>query len=456
MTNRESSETRPGRFGLLFLLAVAVFVIGALALVLLRSRTPSAASLALDRKLAQLQKEGAPLTAADIGKAIPDPDSEHDARALLQPAFAWRPTGRPSTNIPIVSGASMPKRSERISLEAMRDMAAYLTNSDAVLSAMPAQFERVWFSMGWTNGFTNVPPIPYVQVRQVAQTLALKSFYEAERQDSQKATDTLRAGFGLAGTLNGDSLVSTMIRVAVAGLMCEASEQALNRSKLTDAQLLSIQQSINPALADDFTHAYMVERYMATTALDPIRAAYDKGGSEKARLTLWSWFQWVRGNRKPVYRDEDYLLYLNILDERRATQSLPAFERLQRSEQLDAKYKTNIFSTMAEIMGTHWTKATRAAVEVRAKLETAKTALAVERYRLAPNDELPDSLFALVPKYLPAVPRDPLDNQPLRFKKLPRGYTVYSIGADGVDNGGVERTSQTATNHYDVTFTVER
>jgi len=36
-------------------------------------------------------------------------------------------------------------------------------------------------------------------------------------------------------------------------------------------------------------------------------------------------------------------------------------------------------------------------------------------------------LAALVPDYLSAVPRDPLDNQPLRFKKFLRGYVVYSI-----------------------------
>ena len=47
-----------------------------------------------------------------------------------------------------------------------------------------------------------------------------------------------------------------------------------------------------------------------------------------------------------------------------------------------------------------------------------------------------------------------MDEQALRFKKLTRGYVVYSIGADGVDNGGVERAG--LTNDYDLTITVER
>ena len=398
-----------------------------------------------------------PLTAADLAKAMPDPDAEHDARLLLQPAFAWPPGGRTSTNTPIVGGGSYPKRTDPVRSDVMSELAMYLTNSDARLAAMPWQLDGVWFSMGWASGGSpNVTSIPFVQVRQLAQTLALKSFYEAERQDPQKAADTLRAGYGLAGTLNGDSLVSTMIRVAVLGLMSDASEQVLNRTKLTEAQLLSVQNSIHPSLADDFNHAYIVERCLTIASLDQVRAAYNDGGSQRAKLTLFDWLQRILGHRKPAYRDEDYLLYLNVLDERRGTQSLPGFERLQRAEQLDARYKTNVQSTMGELLGRYWTKATHAAVEARARLENAKTAMAVERYRLAHNGEVPASLAALVPMYLPAAPRDPLDDRPLRFKKLARGYVIYSIGADGVDNGGTERTNQNVTNHYDVTFTVER
>ena len=63
-------------------------------------------------------------------------------------------------------------------------------------------------------------------------------------------------------------------------------------------------------------------------------------------------------------------------------------------------------------------------------------------------------LAKLVPDFLPAVPRDLIDGQPLRFKTLARGYVVYSIGADGMDEGGLKKTNGAAK--YDVTFTVER
>jgi hypothetical protein len=88
---------------------------------------------------------------------------------------------------------------------------------------------------------------------------------------------------------------------------------------------------------------------------------------------------------------------------------------------------------------------------VTATLRCSRASLAVERYRLA-NGALPDSLDALVPKFLNAVPTDPFNGQPLRYKRLAAGYVVYSVGEDGVDNGGTEGYGPGT----DITFTVER
>ena len=75
-------------------------------------------------------------------------------------------------------------------------------------------------------------------------------------------------------------------------------------------------------------------------------------------------------------------------------------------------------------------------------------ALAVEKYRLAAS-LLPEKISDLAPA---EIPSDPFDGQPLRYKKLAKGYVVYSVGEDEVDNGGTEGYS-TGT---DITFTVER
>jgi len=61
--------------------------------------------------------------------------------------------------------------------------------------------------------------------------------------------------------------------------------------------------------------------------------------------------------------------------------------------------------------------------------------LAVEQYRRT-HGAVPDTLDQLVPDLLDAVPVDPFDGLPLRYAYTPRDYVIYSIGRDGVDNGG--------------------
>jgi hypothetical protein len=83
-------------------------------------------------------------------------------------------------------------------------------------------------------------------------------------------------------------------------------------------------------------------------------------------------------------------------------------------------------------------------------------ALAIERYKLAHEKRLPDTLEALVPEYLKAVPVDVFDGKPLRFQRVDHGWQVYSIGPDLKDSHGYERLKQQRDDHYDIGFTVER
>jgi hypothetical protein len=89
-----------------------------------------------------------------------------------------------------------------------------------------------------------------------------------------------------------------------------------------------------------------------------------------------------------------------------------------------------------------------------AQIRAARTALAVERYRLK-TGSLPASLEGLVPGYLATIPLDPFTREPLKFRQLARGYVVYSVGRDLSDDGGKEKPAK-GDGPYDVTFTVER
>jgi hypothetical protein len=74
------------------------------------------------------------------------------------------------------------------------------------------------------------------------------------------------------------------------------------------------------------------------------------------------------------------------------------------------------------------------ATEVRRQMMV--TAIALKRYHLR-NGKFPSQLSQLVPAFLPALPVDLIDGQPLRYRlKDEQHFLLYSIGLDGKDDGG--------------------
>jgi hypothetical protein len=115
---------------------------------------------------------------------------------------------------------------------------------------------------------------------------------------------------------------------------------------------------------------------------------------------------------------------------------LPPRQRLARFAEIseDARERSLLHAVSAMILPS-LTRVAEQDLRLRAHLDLARTALAIERHRLA-TGEIPAELGQLVPRYLDAVPIDPFDGQPIRYRRTEPGYILYSILADGQDNGG--------------------
>ncbi len=80
----------------------------------------------------------------------------------------------------------------------------------------------------------------------------------------------------------------------------------------------------------------------------------------------------------------------------------------------------------------------RACRRERAEMRLLQVELALRAWQ-ATHGGLPESLDDLVPEFLSAVPADPFDtaDSPLRYQRTEETYVLYSVGADGKDDGGV-------------------
>ena len=150
-------------------------------------------------------------------------------------------------------------------------------------------------------------------------------------------------------------------------------------------------------------------------------------------------------------RDIDHLAYLDYMHAQITAAQLRPAQRLARARELESygEDKMPFYCVLTSLLAPALGRAVKADLQDSARLRAARAAMAVERYRLA-EDALPDALGDLVPGYLDAVPTDPFDGASLRYRKLDKGYVVYSIGDNGTDDGGEEQDLQ------DMTFIVER
>ena len=68
-------------------------------------------------------------------------------------------------------------------------------------------------------------------------------------------------------------------------------------------------------------------------------------------------------------------------------------------------------------------------------VDEAMLACALERCQLA-DGKFPDSLDALVPRFITKLPHDVITGEPLKYRRDGEGYVLYSVGWNEKDDGG--------------------
>jgi hypothetical protein len=115
----------------------------------------------------------------------------------------------------------------------------------------------------------------------------------------------------------------------------------------------------------------------------------------------------------------------------------------------DAKSHTDYILVVSDLSDPE--KVFHAAQRCRAQLDCARVAIAAERFRQA-RKRWPASLDEIPFDLLPAVPIDPYDGKPVRFRKTETGVVVYTLGQNLVDDGGAVEQPKIGDPSLDVGF----
>ena len=209
--------------------------------------------------------------------------------------------------------------------------------------------------------------------------------------------------------------------------------------RLSDAQLRDLQQAFAqileaPTLSSVFRIEWAAQMDLLRSNSNWTEALLFKGAPQDQFLGFFFRCAYVLSGTKSA----DVYDHLRISDARCEAFQGSLTDRQQRCQALDAevavirkKWNRPLF----QMVNGNFSSLNRKELWSIAWIRTVVTTFAVERFRLK-YGQRPADTAALVPEFLPEVPQDPIDEKPLRYRREANGYVVYSIGANGRDDGG--------------------
>lgn len=421
----------------------------------------------LKTEIAAIRTNGLPVDMADLKHWPLDIPDQRNAALIFEHAFEMMG----SSNSEQISDLKFPVRGGAISNKT--ELTEVLTKNAGAMALI----------YGITNPASSRYPIEYLdgpsmkvshlsELKTMALLFADGALLKSDQKDSHGAFEDVAASCKLSRSLDNEPiLISQLVAASIFSITTESLQRVLARVSLSDSDLSQLQENFKEGEATNrFWMALVGERAvdgeMMRLLQDDPRAFIilsNKGVSKEDQTEVPIRNPGV-GWRSIGYFQRDREFYLRVMEEYISGLAKTPPESLWLTNKLDAlalKAHGGWYLMSSMFLSSFSRVASRDA-DLRARLRTAMAAVAVERWRIAHNGQIPDSLDELVPAFLASVPQDPFDGHPLRFKKLASGYAVYSVGPDGVDDGGKERppysrnTPEEERSKYDILFIVEQ
>ena len=415
----------------------------------------------LNSRLDAIRAEGYPTTCAELDAWYTIPDSVENAADTLIESFShlnnWEEEEKRKL-LPIAGEAKLPLRTEPLAHETKALITQYLVDNRQALELLHkgAAIEHSRYPVDLSRGFEFLLP-DISKIRDGARLLNLEAVLHAENAEPESAARSIKSIFGLARSLSKEPiLISQLVRIACQALAVSTLEHVINRTEFSDEQLIDLGQTlVNAEDPCAMTRAFVGERCMGLSIFKMSAAQILRtvdGGSQTPAVGGIALYKFSG------LADMDIIAYTDVMNDYLKAIQLPPHERLEAVDVIEENIeKISRIHIYTHLFLPGFSRCTTIDVRIAAQLRTARTGLAVQRYRLAAG-KIPDSLAELVPTYLDAVPKDPFDGKELRYKRLETGFVVYSIGEDGNDDGGKEKPREKSSYDapVDVTFILQR
>jgi len=289
-------------------------------------------------------------------------------------------------------------------------------------------------------------------LKKCSQVLQLRSLAELQNGQPEKALADVKLGLQLADKIHTEPfLISHLVRIAMMQAMLQPVYEGLAEHRWSDEQLVALDAELAKLdFAADYELSMRGELGCQGGETDRLRRhpeliqgmsgwgdGEENGGNPflpgkiVAHLIPTGWF--YQNQFRCARMMVDY--YLPVADVNQGTFT-PALAR-RGDAALMAEIKTaSPYNVLERLMLPALGAGARRFAYAQSSVNLARTAIALERYRLA-QGTYPESLGALVPQFIAKLPHDVIGGQPLHYRREASGqFVLYSVGWNEADDGG--------------------
>jgi hypothetical protein len=328
--------------------------------------------------------------------------------------------------------------------------------NDQQLSALRAELAKATKAVGEARKLADMPNGRYTiewapdfyttrfdqlqDARLVAALLQMDALLRVQEGDAEGAIRSVEAVLNTGRSI-GDSptAITQLIRLAQRGLAVHLLERTLAQGEPAPAVLADLQRRLQD---EDAHQAFLILARGERAGDDQLMEYLEGGGLSQSgiqkELDSIGPGGPSLGERLPLFLPggikSQRAAMLRFMTEAVEIARLPPEQQKGPLDRWSAAARNQ--PVLVKVFAPALTKVASACQRSNAQLRAAAVLLAAERYRQE-RKRLPESLAELVQTgYLRAIPTDPYDGQPLRFRLLDDGLVVYAVGPDGQDNGG--------------------
>jgi len=333
------------------------------------------------------------------------------------------------------------------------DVLLALSRYDGVLDELRAanRLPHSRFPLNYTSESPFLIHLPHLAaLKSCGQMLQLRSSAELQNDQANRAGEDVQLALQLAEKVRAEPLlISHLVRAAMVQLALQSLWEGLANHQWSAPQLAALdaelakldfvtdwQLSMRGELGAQADELERLRRH--PDQLSEVQALIDYAGKKDAvhlpSITVARWIPagWFYQTQYRCARMmEDYCLPL--ADLQRGVFA-PALAR--RGALAMAAETNKVLSRFGQLIFPVLADAAPKFAYAQASADLARLAIALERCRLK-QGELPESLEALVPRWIAHVPHDVIGGGPLRYRReAGGGFVLYSLGWNEKDDGG--------------------